>query len=138
MTPTKSKIRITHDGGLSTQGVKIVDADTGEPIPWVARVEVAIDPREGVRAFIYTIAPELDITAEAELSPYERSMAERIAEAVIKRIHNERANLVGALTRINERERERMALEIEERVEKRLEAYIDELHAARISGLLNT
>jgi hypothetical protein len=133
----KSKIGITHDGGLNTQGCKIVDADTGEPIPWVARVEVAIDPREGVRAFIYTIAPELDITTEAELSPHERSMAERIADAVLTRIHNERANLVGALGRINERERERMALELEERLEKRLEAYIDMLHAARNAGLLN-
>lgn len=132
MTIPKSKIKIIHDGKLGTQGSKVVDAETGESIPWVQRVEVILDPREAPRAHIYTIAPELDMTVEAEITPYERQMAERIADAVMQRLQHERTALIGARERLNEYEREQIALDVEQRLQRRLESYIAAIEALHL------
>jgi hypothetical protein len=64
------RIRITHDGGLSVaHSTKVLDAETGELIKWVSRVELVFDAREGIQAIIYVI-PETDIVVDAEVRPY--------------------------------------------------------------------
>lgn len=66
----KRRVRITHNGGLNpVTDTRVLDAETGEMIEWVSRVELVFDPREGVQAIIYVI-PEADITVDAEVRVY--------------------------------------------------------------------
>lgn len=123
MTPKNQRLRITHDGSLSATNARVVDAETGESVPWVQRVEIVLDPREPPRAFVYALAPQLDVTVEAEISPHDRNAVDRIAEAVVARIQEQRTRLVDSLERLNQAQMEWLKLELEGFIIARL-AYI--------------
>lgn len=82
------KIKIIHDGSLSVvKGSKVVDAETGETLQWVRRVEVILDARGDVEAVLYVAAPEIEIDATvSEERAEEMVVAERVANEVEKRV----------------------------------------------------
>ena len=84
------KIKITHDGSRSVSaGTKVVDADTGEPVQRVRRIEIILDAADQVpEAVLYIALPEIEITAEVEIRENERTQEERIADAVVARLKN--------------------------------------------------
>jgi hypothetical protein len=84
------KIKITHDGGLSVvKGTRVLDAETGEDLQWVRRVEIVFDAGHGApEAILYVTAPELEITTEVEIRENERAQEECIADAVVVRLKN--------------------------------------------------
>lgn len=63
----KRRIRITHDGSMRALDMRIVDAETGEPIRWVKRVEIVADAKGEISAIITVHAPELDLLLDAEV-----------------------------------------------------------------------
>jgi hypothetical protein len=69
MSETKTRrVRITHDGSVSSHNVKVVDAETGELIRYVSRVEFVADANtRELTAVIFIYAPEIDVTVDAEV-----------------------------------------------------------------------
>lgn len=84
------KIKITHDGSLNVvRGTRVLDAETGEQLQWVRRVEIILDAAHGApEAVLYITAPEVEVVVEAEVSENQRAQEERIAHAVIVGIKN--------------------------------------------------
>lgn len=65
--PKTRRIRIIHNGSPNPLGMQILDAETGEMIKYVTRVELLADAQTNeVRAVLYII-PELDILVDAEV-----------------------------------------------------------------------
>jgi len=72
------KIKIIHDGDIAAFKTRVVDAETGEPIKWVRRVELVFDAREHVEARIYVISPEVEVEVDAEV--IERPLTDKYPE----------------------------------------------------------
>ena len=56
------KVKIISDG--NPYGSAVVNAETGEPIEWVSRVEIVITPGDCPHAVITVVNPELEIVGE--------------------------------------------------------------------------
>lgn len=65
--PKTRRIRIEHGGSMRAIDAKITDAETGEQIRYVSRVELVFDASEGISAILYVFAPDVDITVDAEV-----------------------------------------------------------------------
>lgn len=63
------KVRITHDGnGPAGYNTKITDAETGEPLGYVQRVEMDIQANGDPVIAVLTVAmPVVDVIADAEI-----------------------------------------------------------------------
>lgn len=63
---TQRRVRITSDGTMF--GTRVVDAETGDPIPKVCRIEFApMVPGQLPAATITVMTPILDIVVDAEI-----------------------------------------------------------------------
>ena len=61
-------MRVKIESNGHARDTKITNSETGEVIPNIARVEIVLDAEDGItRATLYTIVPELDIEADAEI-----------------------------------------------------------------------
>lgn len=58
------QVRIVNEGNASYQ-TKITDAETGEALTNVRRVEITLDVAEHPQAILYTVLPAVDVTIEA-------------------------------------------------------------------------
>lgn len=83
------RIRIEHDGSLNPFNVKVLDAETREPVQWVHRVEFVADARGELTAVVFVHSPEIDVTVDAEIRNHlsESHAAEvRIVDAIMARL----------------------------------------------------
>src|SRR6266566_646648 len=65
---TVRQVRITNEG-THAYDTQITDAETGERIEYVTRIELVLDARdrEPPKAIIHTVLPKVDVTVDAEL-----------------------------------------------------------------------
>lgn len=87
--PKTRRIRIEHDGSMNPINVKVLDAETGELVQWVQRVEFVADARGELTAVVFVHAPELDVTVDAEIRdqlPESHTAEIRIVNAVMARL----------------------------------------------------
>lgn len=94
---TGRRIKITGGGDGKVHSTwRVVDAETGEPIAGVRRVEIIADARGVGEAILYVGTPGLEVDIDA-LSTEERAedltAAERVASEVEKRIVENLAGL---------------------------------------------
>lgn len=62
------RVRIVNDGGPA-HGTKVTDADTGELIDGVAKIEISIGvTQEPIKAKITILRPSIDIIVDAEIN----------------------------------------------------------------------
>lgn len=62
------KVRITHDGNGPGYNARVTDAETGEPLGYVQRVEIDIQANSDLARAILTVAmPVVDVIADAEI-----------------------------------------------------------------------
>jgi hypothetical protein len=65
---SRRKIRIVYDGEGAPYKAKITDSQTGDVIPNVARVEIALDAKKSTPvAILHVLSPILDIVVDAEM-----------------------------------------------------------------------
>jgi hypothetical protein len=67
------RVRIVNDGG-SGYATKVTDADTGELIDGVAKIELIIEAsKDPVKAKLTILRPAIDIIADAEIREFDVS-----------------------------------------------------------------
>jgi hypothetical protein len=82
--PKMRRVRIVHDGSPSSRTMRILDAETGEQIRYVTRVEFVADASGEIKAVLSIVGPELDVIVNAIID--ERSAEERIADRVLAQL----------------------------------------------------
>lgn len=114
---------ITIRGGSDPRQYVIADAVTGEPINYIRRVEIIIDPNRDTQAILYLDFVDCELRdIPAELAPEQQAQEERIAQAVIEALTHKQDRYANALERTNAREIERIMTEA---IEQRLPAILD-------------
>ena len=58
------KIKMVSDG--TVLGTRVIDAETGNLVEWVTRVELVLDARDLPRATLYVVGVEVDVITDAE------------------------------------------------------------------------
>jgi hypothetical protein len=61
------RIRIENDGNTPWPSTRVTDADTGEELDSVLHLRIIDIDRDGARAILWSLAPAIDITADAEV-----------------------------------------------------------------------
>lgn len=59
------RVKIVSDGTLG--GSKVVNAETGETLDHVRRIELVLDCETGVQCILDVIRPDMEIECEAEI-----------------------------------------------------------------------
>jgi hypothetical protein len=63
------RVKITHDGSFdcASGGTTIVNADTGEPIGMVSRIDIVLDAMDGPSAILYVASPQVDMVIDTRI-----------------------------------------------------------------------